>query len=379
MRTRTPFALATLATLASLNALSSAGCASSSPTDAETDVASQDESLVADDTVDVSDIAFDGTDVTFAATPVRETPPLPPDMTDDTTMATDGATAADGSTATGDLTIGQSPGNQSPMSRHGGGVLARQNVYLIYYGDWSNARTRRLLGTFVAGFGHDDFNHAYLRGTHYQDAAGHGAISKGLHYGGSFHVRHHPYGRTLSNDDIMRVVHSVIDSGRAPNDSSGLYLVLAAPEVTVANESGFCGWHTSAMMDFRGVDHVTVQTDVKYGVIVNATHGCSIFGTARRHSKTPNGDFVADSSVTTIIHEALETATDPDGSGWWNQTVHNGRTHLWEISDKCAWNFQAVKSIDGAHANLRDRHANRWWLVQTQFVDDDRCSMGPLR
>lgn len=270
-------------------------------------------------------------------------------------------------------TIGLAPNNRPVLSYHGGPVMVRQNVYFIYYGNWSKTtRTRSLIHNFINALHYDDLNHSYWDGLGYKDHAGHVAASKGVALKGAVSVGY-PYGKSPKKADIARVVHSVLNAGKFSPDSSGLYFVLTSGDVAVEGDSKYCGWHNAQTMNVRFLDNYDVTLNVKYGLIRSAKRGgCSEFGSPAHHSATPNNDYVADSEVSVISHEMVETMTDPDLNAWFDS---NGE----ENSDKCNFNFQSVRKVKGAYANLYDRHYKRWWLVQSQYRHNNACGMGAAR
>jgi hypothetical protein len=259
------------------------------------------------------------------------------------------------------------------LSYHGGPVMDHQNVYFIYYGNWSGTtRTRSLIHNFVNALHFNNFNHSYWDGLGYKDHAGHVAAGKGVALKGAAGVGY-PYGKSLHKSDIARVVHSVLNAGKFGPDSGGIYFVLTSSDVAVEGDKTYCGWHNAQTMNVRFLNNYDVTLNVKYGLIRSAKRGgCSQFGSPAHHSATPNKDYVADSEVSVISHEMVEAMTDPDLNAWFDS---NGS----ENSDKCNFNFQGVRKVNGAYANLYDRHYKRWWLVQSQYRHNSACGMGAAR
>ncbi len=279
--------------------------------------------------------------------------------------------AGDGSPET---TIGAEAAAALKLIYHGGPVMPRQNVYFIYYGNWANTtRTRSLLHTFVNGLHTANLNQNFLDGLEYAGQGTTHAGSKGFGFGGAVGVGY-PYGHSLTDAEIANVVHSVLNSGKLSPDANGLYFVMPSPDVAVHNDTKWCGWHSRQTMNVRFQDNYNVTVDVKYGVIRNTKRGsgCSYYGTAAHHSVTPNRDFVADSQVNVISHEMVEAMTDPDLNAWFDAKGE-------ENSDKCAWNFKGVRSVNASHANLYDRNAKRWWLLQSEFRHNRACGNGAAR
>jgi hypothetical protein len=375
-----------------------AGCSShGDDPSTETETSAADEQpLLAGDMEDLSGIAFDdpndkaldeGGEPAVMAT-IGHDPALsrtaaltPDDAQDDGDVdapATD-TTPEEAAAATPESTIGIPPQNRPKMSYHGGPVMDHQNVYLIYYGNWAHTkRTRSLIHQFVSALGHDDFNHQYWDGLEYKDHAGDAAASKGLAMKGAAGVGY-PYGKKLSQTDVARVVHSVLNAAKFSPDKKGLYLVMTSADVAVGGDTGYCGWHNEQQMDIRFQDNFEVTLNVKYGLILNANRPhadgstCSEFGSPAHHGRTPNRDYVADSEVSVLSHEIVETMTDPrPWTAWYSGSGSNSA----EVGDKCAWNFPKARKVNRAWANLYDRHYKRWWLVQSEYRHNDACGMG---
>jgi hypothetical protein len=370
-----------------------AGCSSGAdqPSNEDETSAADEQQLLAGDTQDLSGIAFDDpNDKAFdeGAARVRVTGTFGNDSAIHKTAAltADDAqddanvdapamdtTPEDAAQATPESTIGEAAHNRPRMTDHGGPVMEHQNVYFIYYGNWAGAtRTRSLIHNFVNALHYNNFNHSYWDGLEYADRAGHHAASKGVTLKGAASVGY-PYGKKPSQADMARVVHSVLDSGKFPPDSSAIYFVMTSGDVAVEGDSTYCGWHSWQRMEVRFLNNYDVTLNVKYGLIRSASRGsCSEFGSPAHHSATPNGDYVADSEVSVLSHEMVEAMTDPQLNAWFDS---NGM----EDSDKCNFNFQDVRKVNGAYANLYDRHYRRWWLVQSQYRHNDACGMGASR
>ena len=81
---------------------------------------------------------------------------------------------------------------------------------------------------------------------------------------------------------------------------------------------------------------------------------------------SPNNDIDADSTITSMSHEHMETVTDPYIDGWRD-------AHYDEIGDKCAWNF-GTPTLDGGLANVEWNH--HFYLVQQEWSDAIRgCTL----
>jgi len=72
---------------------------------------------------------------------------------------------------------------------------------------------------------------------------------------------------------------------------------------------------------------------------------------------SPNNDFDADSTISVISHEHMETVTDPLLNAWYDNQGY-------EIGDKCAWNF-GTPGLDNGTANVQWN--NDFYLVQQEW------------
>ena len=269
--------------------------------------------------------------------------------------------------------VNGTPGDQTPLVYHAGPIMNRQNVYAIYYGDWSTqGRTQALHASLFRAFAQDSFESDYVHVFPYRDRFGGLAGSQGYGFGGAISVGA-PYGMSLDDGAYASLVQQVLWQGKLPFDPNGLYLVFPSRYVHSAGEESYCGWHTTASM--RPTSVTSGTTAIKFGMIAhtsNAVAGggnCSAF---RLGDPYPNGDYVADSQATVIAHEMAETLTDPELTAWWNPTLAD---EVSEVGDKCAWYFPNSRPLlDGAIYNLHDRAADRYWLLQAEYANG--CSMG---
>jgi hypothetical protein len=148
--------------------------------------------------------------------------------------------------------------------------------------------------------------------------------------GPSGNLTYNFFGNTLYYSDILAIVHaSAVQFGSGYGHIFNIFL----PSGTnICDQNGacykgttpaqFCAYHAST--DFSDVGHVLYSVEP-----YQAVPGCSV------GANSPNGELV-DSTSSTLLHETIETITDPDnGTGWYAQDAAvNG-----EIADLCSGRF----------------------------------------
>ncbi len=222
----------------------------------------------------------------------------------------------------------------SPISYHGGPVIATPKAYLIWYGNWNQANGsdtpagQQIVRDFVSHVGSSpyfDINQSYPGVTGAVTAAGETSDA-------------YSRGSRLRDSDVQTIVTSAISSGRLPYDVDGVYFVLTSSDVS--ERSGFCtrycGWHTAAT---ASVGHI------RYSFVGNANRCLSA---CAAQTVGPNGNAGVDGMVSVIAHELEEATTDPDLNAWYDGSGA-------ENADKCAWTFghAQYQTANGAWANMK--------------------------
>jgi hypothetical protein len=166
-------------------------------------------------------------------------------------------------------------------------------------------------------------------------------------------------GTQLSDSNIATIVSNGINSGAlgpaGVADPNGVYMVLTAPGVN--ETSGFltkyCGWHSWGRWG-------STLTPVQYAFIGNAA-GSGLFHCAQQTASSPNDDPGADAMISVMSHELEESATDPQGTGWYDSTgAENG--------DKCAWTFGTT--FDSGHGSVANMTlGGKNFLIQQNWVN----------
>jgi Phosphate-induced protein 1 conserved region. len=304
----------------------------------------------------------------------------------------------------------------TPISYHGGPILvAPVNVYFIWYGHWSDTKVAPILEDAVA---HVDGTAWYQINTGYYqqpildagvaDAGGLGKIlrtnkpgptddagtdsgvtdgsvpdsgtgvktyaTNRINFVESVYVSY-THGTSLSDDDVVQIVSETIASGMLPPDPDGVYFVLASADVSEGSFLStfcydFCAWHnnTSILGSNRRI------------AFVGDTGACDSCNLKKEYLKfgftnSPNDDWSADSMISALLHELVETVTDPDPS----TNVAWQDFNQYENADKCAWTFgQPYITENGSAANMII--GTRHFMVQQNWVLDStggHCSLTP--
>jgi len=244
------------------------------------------------------------------------------------------------------------------------------NIYLIWYGDWSNNDYNRAIRDIVVDFMNGIGNTEWYRlNTEYYDQ--YGSISGNLRFYSTmvgYGLTQYPHGQTLDVNGVMQVVRDNIQSNQFPFDSSGLYIVLTSKDVGVtAGDSGtfcsatrgFCGWHTYTSLNLNGQ-----SKNLRFAWIGDPSRcggGCDVQRTS------PNGNWAADSMVSTIGHEIVEAATNPEFTAWYDAQGE-------ENADKCSWTYgNTLHLSNGAAYNME--FGGRKWLIQQVWKKNGGCAM----
>jgi flagellar hook protein FlgE len=248
----------------------------------------------------------------------------------------------------------QSSGLNLAIKYHGGPVLNDPNganVYYIWYGDWSGDTATTILTNMMKHVSGSRWN--AINTTYYGISGGVKTyVPNKINYVAAT-TDNYTYGTALSDSQIAQVVADAITSGRLPKDSNALYFVLTSKDVTATSGfcSQYCGWHNHASLG---------GTDIKYSFVGNATTQCPTGCAAPEiQASSPNGNLGADGMASVIMHELVETVSDPDLNAWSDLIGQ-------ENADKCAWTFGTEGSApNGAAYNTR--FGTGYYLIQRNW------------
>ncbi|CAB4363529.1 MAG: hypothetical protein F2681_06175 [Actinobacteria bacterium] len=243
---------------------------------------------------------------------------------------------------------------QSVMKYYGGAVMTGHvNVYVVWYGNWPTASSRRkILTDFLQ---HVPSPYWAINQT-YPNAAGK-TVANDISLAGQTDDRYSVGARQLTDDQIASVVSKAVHSKVLPKDTHGVYLVLTSADVTKAGFlTQYCGWHS--------YDTIEGST-LKFSFIGDPSGPKVRLCSAANGS--PNRDPGADAMASTIAHELDEAVTDPTMRGWHTTTGE-------ENADRCAWQFGAVRSVAGQPTNMT--LGSRNYLIQANWVNSSKPHCG---
>jgi hypothetical protein len=246
--------------------------------------------------------------------------------------------------------------NSGPVMNHVNGV----NVYLIWYGNWSNNTEPSIVNDFVSHIGgtayfnmntsYYDFN-KFVRGV--KDP-----VVNRVSYGGSA-VDNYSLGTYLTDNNVANVVGFAIGGpDKLPIDPNGVYFVLTSKDVmqqSFGPIGGSCAWHSYGILPKGSSGSGTA---IKVAFIGDSDEYPSV---CQNQNPSPNNNPAADDAANQIAHELSEAVTDPELNAWVNPGfIENG--------DLCAYNFGATKLMpNGSSYNVI--FGTRPYLIQRLWVN----------
>jgi hypothetical protein len=269
---------------------------------------------------------------------------------------------------------------QPDIKYHGGSLLTAESLVAIYFSptriyangpqpqaDATGAgiRDRSLVGYFMNNVGASDrwnVNTLYyeMRGSNKNfvqgamNYAGYWATSQGAPGPGGI----------VTDDDMAALVERGFTSGALRYDPNTLYMIFTGPHVNLgggfsADGLQYCAWHSAYYRDNGQIVQVSAMP---YDGDFNPDHPSTDRYICTYLTRGPNDDYGADATVSALLHETEETATDPyigGFLGWWDM---NGD----ESSDKCAYHYGTVNDNGIDYWNLRV--GGKPFLVQQQWA-----------
>jgi hypothetical protein len=242
--------------------------------------------------------------------------------------------------------------SKSKISYHNGAVLTgTQNVYYLWYGDWSaNTSAQAILTDLGTSLGNSPYMQVNNR---YTNASGVPAASA-LIFGGSAFDTSYSHGTALADADFGAIISDQINAFRLPQDPTGIYVVLTSADVTATSGfcSSYCGQHNTAIVNGAALRWIFV------GAADRCPTACS------PQAVSPNGNAGADAMASTLAGELSDTVTDPALTGWYDRSGFDN-------ADKCAWTYGTTYTTsNGSQANVR--LGSRDWLLQRNFWPTSR-------
>ena len=252
---------------------------------------------------------------------------------------------------------------------HGGSVMNQVNgvnVYLIWYGNWSNNTEPAIVTDFIndiGGTAYFNITSSYYDFNKFGGGVKDPVVNR-VNFGGSI-TDNYSLGTNLSDNDVGNIVGFAIGLGapvgypKLPEDPNGVYLVLGSKDVTeqsIAPLGPFCAWHSYGFA-LKGNSGAGVP--IKVGFISSSDEDPSF---CQIQNPSPNNNPAADDAARAIAHELAETVTDPLYNGWWRTS--DGL----EMGDLCERIFGNTKLLpNGSSYNLQ--FGTRLYLVQKLWVN----------
>jgi hypothetical protein len=269
---------------------------------------------------------------------------------------------------------GKVPNTKSPMIYHDGGVVVgTADIYLIWYGCWtdncgSNGSTTTVdvVSTFASSIGGTPY---FQLNALYPNSVGQTPSGGGV-FGGAV-SDNYSHGVELTAANIEAIVGDHIVNGDLPADPTGIYVVIGSADVG-STATGFCT--TVGTPPPHGTAYA-FGTPQNYTFLGNPNRCPAIAAPQfidRNGNKlpTPNGDFPGDAIASDMAHALSTTITDPYRRGGWYDK------YGLESADKCQGAFGTTyTTANGARANVR--WYGRDYLIQENWVNDKKggCAM----
>jgi hypothetical protein len=255
-------------------------------------------------------------------------------------------------TGSNDATTGATTSQNGIYYRGGAVMTGSPAIYMIYYGNFTGSSTPDILNYLMSNL--NGASYYKILQTYYQTSRTTGVstfVSGYPVFGGAVYDTTYSIGKSIDDTGVFNIVARQISQKKLPLSDNAIYFVVA--DAQVQENSGFCtaycGWHYSDLLS---------NVWVKYSFIgspARCPRSCS------SQSLTPNGNLEADAAASILMHELVETASDPNVNAWYDNSGY-------ENADKCAWKYGTVyKSANGAYANMRI--GARDYLVQQNWVN----------
>lgn len=239
------------------------------------------------------------------------------------------------------------PRTRSRIEYHNGAVLSGGSiVYGIWYGDWSGKLSDQLLlADFLSNLGDSPY---FEISRLYPNGAGQ-APSGSLAFGGSG-ADAYSRGVVISDADVEAIVAGRILAGELPLDPTGIYVVLASPDVWESSglDVTYCAFHTTG---------IVAGSAFRYAFVADPRRSpqrCAPQGAG------PNGSVSGDAMASLIAAELFNIVTDPQLTAWYDKLGLEG-------ADKCAWTYGTTYlAANGTPANVH--LGQRDYLLQQLWV-----------
>jgi hypothetical protein len=263
------------------------------------------------------------------------------------------------------------PGEYKPFGYQGGQVLTNPvNAYLVWYGSWTPGNnTEQTVDYFVNNISSSSYYGIDTSYYEIDDAGTKIGVASKVSLAKNLYVPGYPNGKSISNQDLVPIIHSAVAGSNLLLDPDGVYLLITDQYTTETSGQcdTFCGFHSYW--------NETDGSRTKYAFIGDpllCPNSC-LPSFAQLPNTSPNGSWEADGIVNLIAHELSEAETDPFMGAW----LGSGTAE--EIGDKCAWNFgktYLTANLGVANVNVSGRDFIVQELWYNDAVDGGACVLG---
>lgn len=254
------------------------------------------------------------------------------------------------------------------LQYYGGRVMNTSTTYAIYWtppGHGVSKSYRKLIERYFQDVGGSSL---YNILTQYYENPGAVPIQNVSTFGGAWVDKVNPYPHSgssndpLKDSDIRAEVYRAIQAKGWPTGYGAEYFVFTGPGVNSCINSTVCtpGTPNPAFCAYHG-HFVKQSNDILYA---NMPYAASFGASCGLVSKSPNNNAAADTEISIVSHEHFEAVTDadPPPGGPEPPTTAWTDSDGYEISDKCAYEYGAIKS-NGSNMKLNGNP----YIIQLEF------------
>ena len=251
----------------------------------------------------------------------------------------------------------------------GAPVMVNPNIYVIWYGTWTNPctatgnTTPAVVNDVLKGIGPTSWN---AINTRYYSQARTGAaktyVTSAVNWAGCTYDNA-SLGRALdgANPSTGAVVDRALTNNTLPRDANGLYFVFTSSDVVTSGfvnstTPQFCGYHSYLNPAYDRTKNIIYSFVGDPGASLASCNGQSVAGTS------PNSNPAADAMTSVIAHELVEAVSDPLLNAWYDAAGN-------ENADKCSWVYGTQSTApNGAKFNVIA--SGRRFLIQQNWNPD---------
>jgi hypothetical protein len=170
----------------------------------------------------------------------------------------------------------------------------------------------------------------------------------------------YPNGATLYDSDMVPLIANTLYNNKVSIDPNGIYFIFTSSDVNVYYGlfqlcSDFCAYHSDGFINLTHITYALVGDTANCLDICSATGKYMSYG----YEHSPNENWSADAMASAMVHELVETMSDPYSDGWFDLYGN-------ENADKCAYvylNLYGTKNGSVANTRIGDRD----WLIQSNW------------